>query len=351
MAYRSSTVVQNTSGTSPHGDKPAGLAVGDYMLAAMNFDGTTSITPPSGWTSRNTGFQAAPDGQTTAVYDKIADSSDVAGTNWTWTFGAASDPIIIVGAWSGRNTNAPRTFLTDTPNTSSNTTAISCGGASGTAVTGDDLIYVCGLDMTVSGATWSFTPPASFTERQDSVNGVFNCLTLATQDNVSSGAKGTITATATRTAGSGNAGFHVIVASIAAAVPAVLSAATPSGTLGTATTATLGATTDTNSGTFYGVVDTAGNISGISAAQVKAGQNNVGGAAVASGNAAISTTSPSVGMTGLTAGTLYSYAVVQNSTGGDSNVLTGTFTTASAASNPSVRDFGPKGPLLTLITL
>lgn len=116
------------------------------------------------------------------------------------------------------------------------------------------------------------------------------------------------------------------------ASPATLSSATPSGTLGTDTTATLGATTDVTSGTFYGVVDTAGNIAGISAAQVKAGDNNMDSAAVAACNDTVSDTSPSCGVTGLTADTGYSYAVVQNSAGGDSNVLTGTFTTAEASS-------------------
>ncbi len=116
----------------------------------------------------------------------------------------------------------------------------------------------------------------------------------------------------------------------AGATAATLSAATPSGTLGTSTTATLGATTDQTTGTFYGVVDSSGNISGITATQIKAGQNNVGAAPVASSNAAVSTTSPTTAISGLTANTLYSYAVVQNNANGDSNVLTGTFTTAAA---------------------
>src|SRR6185295_16976240 len=126
--------------------------------------------------------------------------------------------------------------------------------------------------------------------------------------------------------------------------PATLSGATPSGTLGTTTSATLGATTDQTSGTLYGVVDTAGNITGISAAQVKAAQNNAGGAPVASGNSSVSSGSPSVGVTGLTANTAYSYALVQNNANGDSNVITGTFTTASAV-NLEARKYGPQGAM------
>jgi len=95
------------------------------------------------------------------------------------------------------------------------------------------------------------------------------------------------------------------------------------------TTATIGATTDQTSGTFYVVVDTAANLSGVTATQIKAGQKASGSAALASGNASVSTTTPSVGVTGLAVETLYSYAAVQNNTNGDSNVVTGTFTTTN----------------------
>lgn len=108
--------------------------------------------------------------------------------------------------------------------------------------------------------------------------------------------------------------------------PATLSDATPSGTLETTDAATIGATTDQNSGTFYAVVDT--DLSGITASQVKAGTDASNGSVVADCSASVSTTSPSCGVTGLSPNTAYSFAVVQNNTNGDSNVLTGSFTTA-----------------------
>lgn len=106
-----------------------------------------------------------------------------------------------------------------------------------------------------------------------------------------------------------------------------ISAPTPSGTLSTATTVSLGCTTTASSGTLYGVIDTAGNISGITAAQVIAAQNNAGGAAAFSGNVAVSGSTPSLALTGLTPNTTYSYALAQVS-GSNSNVLTGSFTTS-----------------------
>lgn len=120
------------------------------------------------------------------------------------------------------------------------------------------------------------------------------------------------------------------------AAVAALSAPTPSGTLGTQTTATIGCTTTQNTGTFYCVADSAANLSGVTAAQIKLGQKASGAAALASANSAISTTTPSAGVTGLTAATLYSYAIVQNNANGDSNAVTGTFTTAVATYGASI---------------
>jgi hypothetical protein len=136
--------------------------------------------------------------------------------------------------------------------------------------------------------------------------------------------------------------FIVLTVVIPEPPPApVLSLPTPSGTLATSSTATPGATTDTGSGTGYCVVTTT-SLSGVTAAQVKAGQNAAGSTTgVFNSNGAISAsgvfTCPTV--SGLTASTLYNYAVVQNSAGGDSNVVTGTFTTHSPV--PTISSVSP----------
>ncbi len=126
-----------------------------------------------------------------------------------------------------------------------------------------------------------------------------------------------------------------------------LSSPTPSGTLGTTTTATLGATTDTNSGQLFGVVDTAANITGITASQIKAGDNNSDSAAVASSSSTVTTLNPTTGITGLTEGTLYSYALVQTDSV-DSNVVTGTFTTASVGVPATLTNPTPIGVIPTV---
>lgn len=113
----------------------------------------------------------------------------------------------------------------------------------------------------------------------------------------------------------------------------VVSSPTPSGTLGTSTTATVGATTDTVSGTLFWVVGPDGAVGTPTGAQIEAGQYSGGGAAAFSGSEAIVDTSPDDAVTGLTANTIYDYALVQE-TSGYSNVLTGTFTTATATFIP-----------------
>lgn len=104
--------------------------------------------------------------------------------------------------------------------------------------------------------------------------------------------------------------------------------------------ATIGVTTDQASGTLYAVIDTAANLAGITAAQVKAGQKAGGSAALASGNVAVSTTTPSISsISGLSATTLYRAAIVQNNANGDSNVATVDFHTTGATG--SLGQFDP----------
>lgn len=125
---------------------------------------------------------------------------------------------------------------------------------------------------------------------------------------------------------------------------AVISGTTPSGTIGTTTTATIGGTTDQASGTLYTILSkTQADVTGASAANIKAGQKADGSAAAFSGNAAVSTTSPSISISGLTGNTLYYYAVIQNNSNGDSNIISsGSFTTAIAT--PTVTSLSSNTP-------
>lgn len=136
----------------------------------------------------------------------------------------------------------------------------------------------------------------------------------------------TVTMTRGRHINSRDYRFEVVQwpsASMAAAP--TISSGTPTGT--TTSTPTLGFTTDTNSGTARFVVDSAANLSGVTASQVLNGQKASGAAAAYQSNTiTVSSMSVSGSLTAsLPAGT-YTVAAAQSSAGGNSNVLTWTIT-------------------------
>lgn len=226
MAYRDSSTRNTSASANALGTKPATLTVGDYMAAILVWDGNTAVnTPPSGWNSRGGGFQAGPDGQTILLYDKdSADASDVAASTFTWACAASVSSIIQIVALSGRNTAAPRTFVaTPAANTTSNTSPITVTLSSGTAVAGDDVIWMAALDQTIQTATWGMgtNQPSGYTKRQDASNSDWASATCSTLDNSAGGALGNLTGTYTRSAGTGNAGWRGFVLSIAAASASV----------------------------------------------------------------------------------------------------------------------------------
>lgn len=112
--------------------------------------------------------------------------------------------------------------------------------------------------------------------------------------------------------------------------PSVISDPTPSGTIGTANTATVGCTTDTEEGTLYAVLSETNNVSTATGSQIKAGQNSTSAAADFADDAAVTDSAPEVAFSGLDPETTYYYALVQETTEGFSNVLSGSFTTADA---------------------
>lgn len=115
--------------------------------------------------------------------------------------------------------------------------------------------------------------------------------------------------------------------SFAASAPSLSS---PTATAIYTNSVTLGASTDQLTGQAWAVFDTAANMSGITEAQIKAGQNANSLAAVGSGTVADvsvggSPISIAIGSLSMTIGDIYTYAFVQNNAIGDSNILTATF--------------------------
>lgn len=105
----------------------------------------------------------------------------------------------------------------------------------------------------------------------------------------------------------------------------------------TQTTATVGATTDQNTGTLYlTLTTTAADRDAVTATQVTDGQQDSGAAAQFATSGAITTTSPSIPLTGLTPGTTYYWDIAQENGNGISNLQSGSFTTAAASRTVTV---------------
>lgn len=326
MAFRSAGApvhVTNLSASGITGNAPAGYAAGDKLLAFFALDANADpVITFTGWTLLGSYLQFGTDVNQIHVYWRNATGSDNFTASCTGSYVQAT---LTIAAWTGRDTAAPTNFASSNGSATASPISVSATGV--TALSGDDIAVYIDLDIMSGTDQWSFSTISGYTKGITDYNsGDWTSDSLQYRDNVSAGATGALTLTATQTSGSANAtAGHFVIALPSSAAAAVLSA--PAATPGS-TTATVGCTTDQASGTFYAVVDTAANLSGVTAAQIKAGQKASGSAALASGNAAVSTTTPSVGVTGLTQGTLYSYAAVQNNANGDSNVITGTFTTA-----------------------
>ena len=308
----------NASNTNLDGSSFS-LTAGNLLLVAVRYEGgggsdtaTVSFTDTAGNTYTQIGAATDSNGARAHLF-KVEDCLGNASNVISGTISAArSFRRLSYAQYTGAAT------------ISENGTAIT-GNGSGTAI-GPGSITLGGAGLLVCGIS-------HFNNRSITVGSEFSALVAggttsspndfhALQEGFpGSGGSKTIDATLSTS----DSWAAVAAGFIESAGAATLSAA--SATPGT-TTATISATTDQSTGTLYVVVDTAANLSGVTAAQIKAGQKAGGSAALAAGSAAVSTTSPSVGVTGISATTLYSFAAVQNNANGDSNVVTGTFTTA-----------------------
>lgn len=216
MAFRSSALGTHASGGGTSiSATPAGVQAGDYLLAWLIIDGSgaSPTSVPSGWSLQDTNDQTGPDGQTMLLYSKApASGSD----SFSWGITSGEGAILFTAAWSGRNTGAAPT-IAKAQNTSSNASPITVNATGVTAASGDDIAVVFQVDQTAGTATWTFSQPTNYTERHDDSTVDWISGALDTRDNVSAGATGTISSTATRTAGSGNGGWGTFVVALAQA--------------------------------------------------------------------------------------------------------------------------------------
>jgi hypothetical protein len=306
-------------------------ANGNKLIAIATDDTNTStITPPSGFTLYATELLSGPDTQTIKHYYKDVGAGEVNSYSWQ---GSAGHVQVIMAEFSGRATGAPSTS-TAVLNTSSNASPISCAITGLTAVSGDDLIATVGLDQVNQTEVWSFSGPSGFTSRATISPGDWGTLYMATLDNSTAGATGTKTVTATRTGGSGNAGWAGLITRLPSTSSPAATLSSPAFSSSTATSVTGTVSSNTAGGTMYAAVT---NTSATpTSTQIETGGGNV----VARSNATAVSGTNTLTVTGLTASTSYWLWFVQDN-GSVSNIpasvsFTTPAPTAAVLSTPAV---------------
>jgi F5/8 type C domain-containing protein len=97
IQFRASATNTNASSTTLVINKPTQTADGDVMIAILQYNAGSTITPPAGWVQLTTIDNAS---YRSTAFKKIASGE---GASWTWTFGTASQctgsVISFVGGW------------------------------------------------------------------------------------------------------------------------------------------------------------------------------------------------------------------------------------------------------------
>jgi hypothetical protein len=188
------------------------VQVNDYLggMGISDQSGATRPTNATGWTERATFDNSGPDGQSGSYLDTIATGSD--DFTWSWV---SNETVMILGAWSGRNTASPRTAVQATVDNTGNATPVSASYTGVTAVQGDDIAVFLECDQSISGDDWSLSTITDYTEQQDFTGIQWITAGLQTRDNVTAGATGSLAVTITRDAGTGTTGYAGVVVAIA----------------------------------------------------------------------------------------------------------------------------------------
>ena len=215
MAIRSSTSTRITSATTAvTGARPAGSVAGDRLLVWLVIDGNTFIAPPAGegWAVIATASTASPaDINNAFLYEKkVSDGAE------TFAF-VANTPkyaIIQVVALTGRHASDAAVVGTPTITNTSAASPLSVAVSGVTAVAADDVLWFGQIDQVGRIETWSFGAISGYTQLQNDANNNYITSGCFAKENVSAGATGTLTSTATRLTGSSNGSWSGVVVSI-----------------------------------------------------------------------------------------------------------------------------------------
>lgn len=215
MAYHDSTTANGNDSAPtvavPNGGGASPLAADDIVLLILTYDNSGGAVDagemPTGFTELAE-VDNSLDGQTTWIGWKRLTGADTG--NYAFTNGISSDGTAAqVNNWAlcaiafrGRDTTNPPVQSSNASSNASNASPVTITANGVTAVDGDDLCWLAAADVNASGIANVFTAPSSpaFTSQETAENG-FSFAMVASRDNVSAGATGTIAGTLTLTSG------------------------------------------------------------------------------------------------------------------------------------------------------
>jgi hypothetical protein len=127
--------------------KPTGTVQGDVIVAAITISGNITFTPPSGWTSIQSGVTAGNE-ITTQSWWLAAGASEPSSYTWSWTTFGAQLATGTMAAYSGVDTSTP----IDASGKSVNNTASTTVNAPSVTTThaNDQLVLVLGANTSTS---------------------------------------------------------------------------------------------------------------------------------------------------------------------------------------------------------
>jgi len=191
--------------------KPAGLAVGDLMIAQVGLYAPRTITPPSGWTLIRTDAGATID--QSSLYTKIAVQADVDATDFTFTLSATTNNKGAISAWYGHDATTPINAHNGQYNATASTTVTS---PQITPLVANCMILMVGshtANATFSDYAIQYNNPASWNEAYDLLyyGGASIAMGYAIRPETTATGLGTITISAS----SSNTGQLVAIAPVA----------------------------------------------------------------------------------------------------------------------------------------
>jgi len=206
-ACGTATTVVGGGATTGTPGTPAGAAANDILLIIVSQDDEpVTYTWPSGFTQLYNSSLTL-DGQAVAVAWKRAAGGDSLTVTRSATPG---EWLLQACAWSGRDTGNPPIGSTAATNNTANASPTTITSNGVTALSGDDLVWIAGLDVTAASATAALTQPTGYTSQGATICSNSLCVFgIATLDNTSAGATGSISGSMTHSGNSGWAAFLI----------------------------------------------------------------------------------------------------------------------------------------------